>query len=170
MKCAVLCNGPSRTSFVSRDGYDFVIGCNIPWTEVDATVVLDEGVVDLWAKKPDIIKCPTYFSEQAWRYTDRIKKRDFFKQYLAHIIKPKYPYHSSGHNAAEVTIKWNQATHIDIYGCDSYFSNIAGRSYTRQYISKGGVTDGNRKYLEGWRKRWREIIDRNPNVTIEFIK
>lgn len=169
MKCAVLCNGPSRVSYQSRDPYDFVIGCNIPWTDVDATVVLDEQVVDLWAKKPELISCPTYFSVHAWRRTDAVRKRDFFRQFFLDMIHPKYPYHSSGHNATEIAIK-RGATEIDIYGCDSYFSDIAGQSYTRQHIKQGGVVDGDRKYINGWRQRWKEIQDNNANVTLNFIK
>ena len=39
MKGAVVANGPSRTRFNSSDGYNYTIGCNIPWTKVDSTVI-----------------------------------------------------------------------------------------------------------------------------------
>ena len=167
MRGAVLCNGPSRVSYVP-DCHDFVIGCNIPLTKVDATVVLDENVIKLWSKNPDLITVPTYFSVKAWMYTDEIKKRDMFRPYLVKTINPKYPYHSSGHNAAEVAIK-NGCTSLDIYGCDSWFSTI-GTSYTRNHIIQGGIANGDMKAINGWRKRWQEIIDSNPNVKINFIQ
>ena len=168
MKCAVLCNGPSKNLFTSREGYDYVIGCNIPWyPEVDATVVLDEQVVRLWAKHPDLITVPTYFSMKAWAETDAIKKRDMFRPYLISIITPKYPHHSSGHNAVEQAIAKGY-TEIDIFGCDSWFSKVA-ISYTRTHIKNGGIADGDMKAIEGWRNRWREIMEKHPEVTLNFI-
>jgi len=167
MKCAVLCNGPSRILYEPSTEYGFVIGCNIPWTKVDATVVLDEEVVREWAKNPDLITVPTYFSVKAWAETDGIKKRDFFRPFLIKTITPKYPYHSSGHNAVEQVIDKGY-TDIDIFGCDSWFSSV-GRSYTRTHIKQGGIVDGDMRHIEGWRNRWKEIMDKYPEVTLNFI-
>ena len=167
MRCAVLCNGPSRSLYVPSTEYGFVMGCNIPWTTVDATIVLDEEVVRLWAKKPDLITVPTYFSVKAWQETDAIKKRDFFRPFLVKTITPKYPYHSSGHNAVEQVIAKGY-TNIDIFGCDSWFSKV-GRSYTRTHIKEGGIVDGDMRHIEGWRTRWKEIMDKHSEVTLNFI-
>lgn len=167
MRCAVLCNGPSRNLYVPSTEYGFIMGCNIPWTAVDATIVLDEQVVRLWAKKPDLITVPTYFSVKAWQETDAIKKRDFFRQFFIKTINPKYPYHSSGHNAVEQVIAKGY-TNIDIFGCDSWFSKV-GRSYTRTHIKEGGIVDGDMRHIEGWRTRWKEIMDKHPEVTLNFI-
>jgi hypothetical protein len=167
MKCAVLCNGPSRVLYEPSTEYGFIIGCNIPWTKVDATVVLDEQVVRAWAKNPDLITVPVYFSVKAWAETDGIKKRDFFRPFLIKTITPKYPYHSSGHNAVEQVIAKGY-TNIDIFGCDSWFSTV-GRSYTRTHIKDGGIVDGDMRHIEGWRNRWKEIMDKHPEVTLNFI-
>ena len=167
MKCAVLCNGPSRILYEPSAEYGFVIGCNIPWTVVDATVVLDEQVVRLWAKNPDLITVPVFFSVKAWAETDAVKKRDFFIPYLIKMINPKYPYHSSGHTAVEQVIDKGY-TDIDIFGCDSWFSKV-GRSYTRTHIKDGGVVDGDMRNIEGWRNRWKEIMDKHPEVNLNFI-
>jgi hypothetical protein len=167
MKAAVLCNGPSRNLYESSTEYDFVIGCNIPWTKVDATIVLDEQVVRLWAKNPELITVPTYFSVKAWQETDAIKKRDFFRPFLIKIINPRYPYHSSGHNAVEQVIDKGYK-HIDIFGCDSWFSEV-GLSYTRTHIKDGGIADGDMKHIERWRDRWKEIMEKHPEVTLNFI-
>ena len=168
MKAAVLCNGPSRVDYKPSSEYTYVIGCNIPWTDVDCTVILDEEVIRLWANNPALITVPAYFSEKAWRETDGIKKRDFFRTFLIEIIKPKYPYHSSGHNAAEIAIK-KGFKEIDIYGCDSWFSSI-GISYTRTHIKQGGIANGDMRHIEGWRSRWKEIMDKHPEVTLNFIR
>ena len=167
MRGAVLCNGPSRIAY-KPGGYDFVIGCNVPWTEVDATVILDENVVKIWAENPDLIKVPAYFSVKAWMYTDEIKKRAMFEPYLIELITPKYPYHSSGHNAAEAAIR-KGCTDLHIYGCDSWFTEIAD-SYTRNYVKKGGIVNGDMRAIKGWRDRWQEIMDKYPEVKINFIR
>lgn len=167
MKAAVLCNGPSRELFKSREGYDFIIGCNIPWINVDATVVLDKEVVNKWANNLELIQCPTYFSVDAWRQTDSIKKRDLFRPYLKELISPKYPYHTSGHNACEIAIKLGY-TEIDIYGCDSYFSDTT-TTYTRTLITKPHPSDGSMKHIIGWRNRWNEIVQNHPNIHLNFI-
>lgn len=167
MKCAVLCNGPSRILYEQSAEYGFLIGCNIPWTKVDATVVLDEQVVRLWAKNPDLITVPTFFSVKAWQETDAVKKRDFFRQFLIKIVNIKLPYHSSGHIAVEQAID-KDYTDIDIFGCDSWFSEI-GKSYTRTHIKDGGIVDGDTRSIEGWRNRWKEIMDKHPEVKLNFI-
>ena len=166
MKTAVLCNGPSRNLFNSSDGYHYIIGCNVPWTKVDATVVLDENVIDRWAKEPELITVPTYFSRKAWMHTDSIKKRSFFEKYFIDIVDILPEYDTSGHNAVKCAIK-RGAVEIDIYGCDSWFEQTIV-SYTHKYF-KNLNPDDSKKHVIGWRKRWQEIIDGNPTVKINFI-
>lgn len=166
MKCAVLCNGPSRVAFQSREGYDFVIGCNIPWTEVDATVVFDRDIVNYLAKHPDHINYKIYFSRHAWMHTDTIRKRPLFKDAFAGIIDPKYPFYSSGHGATETAIQ-RGATSIDIYGCDSWFEyNLT--SHTHQ-ISDTSYPN-KEKCIDEWRIKWNNIMNSNRHVKIEFIR
>jgi hypothetical protein len=169
MRVAVLCNGPSRISYQDRNLYDFVIGCNIPWTNVDATVVVDEEVVQLWHNNPSLIQSPIYFSEKAWVHATTIGHRDSSQAYFAGILKVEQKFHSSGHNAVEVAIA-KGATSIDIYGCDSWFANTA-ESYTRKFIQVG-PNEEIRKMgkVNGWRERWKKIIAKHPNVEITFIK
>lgn len=165
MKVAVLCNGPSREVFRDSLEYEFVIGCNIPWTVVDATVILDPEVIHYLAKHPQLINIPAYFSRKAWMITDEIKKRKFFEPYLIELIDPKYPYHSAGHVAVEAMIR-KGATEIDIFGCDSWFESTI-ESYTHQYVD---TSDETKRCIEAWRTKWKTIIENNPNVTINFIK
>lgn len=53
MKIAVLGNGASRNFFADPSRYDYLIGCNIPWTEVDANVIIDEEMVNFFGIKQE---------------------------------------------------------------------------------------------------------------------
>jgi hypothetical protein len=167
MKCAVLCNGPSRVDFQSREGYTYVIGCNIPWFDgVDATVVLDEAIIEKWIKDPDLIKVPAYFSRKAWAWTDVGNRRDFFRLYLIELIDILPDFDSSGHNAVKCMIR-KGFKEIDIYGCDSWFEQTIV-SYTHSYIKNLNPPD-DPKRVKGWRGRWNEIMEANPDVKLNFI-
>lgn len=163
MKTAVLGNGPSRTLFKDPQRYDYIIGCNIPWTSVHSTVVLDAEVVRYWIqhKLPTV---PIYFSESAWRET-RVKDRNYFIDAFLELVKPYVDYDSSAHVACRKVIQLG-ATEIDIYGCDSWFTTNTD-SYTRSFFEDS--TDKS-KHVYGWRNRWQDIIDSNPNVKINFIR
>ena len=163
MKAAVLCNGPSRTLYTADGGYDYIIGCNIPWTQVDSTVVLDIGVVQQWYKKK-IPQVPTWFSEHAWRET-KFTDRQYFEKYLLGLVRPLPEYDSSGHVALSQVLKLGYKT-IDIYGCDSWFTTNTD-SYTHQY-SDSRPNDMS-KHIDGWRKRWCDVMSNHPDVTVNFI-
>lgn len=163
MKCAVLCNGPSRSLFTSADGYDYLIGCNIPWRQVDSTVVLDIGVVAKWHKHK-LPNVPTWFSAHAWRET-RFKDREFFKNSFLGLVKPLPEYDSSGHVACSKVIELGYKE-IDIFGCDSWFTNNTD-SVTHKYCDTRPSNTDN--HVEGWRKRWNSIMTNNPDVKINFI-
>jgi hypothetical protein len=163
MKAAVLCNGPSRILFTEPDRYSYLIGCNIPWRQVNSTVVLDIGVVAKWYKHqfPNV---PTWFSEHAWRET-KFKDRNFFMNSFLGLVKPLPEYDSSGHVACSKVIELGYKQ-IDIFGCDSWFTDTTD-SYTHQYVD--GRPSDRSKHIVGWRKRWNSIIESNPDVVINFI-
>lgn len=164
MKAAVLCNGPSRVAFQSRLGYDYVIGCNIPWSEeVNSTVVLDIGVVQQWYKR-NFRNVPTWFSRHAWRETN-FTRRAFFRDSFLGLVDPLPEYDSSGHVACSKVIELGYKE-IDIYGCDSWFIDNTD-SYTHQYVD--GRPNDRSKHIIGWRKRWEDIINGHPDVKITFI-
>lgn len=168
MRVAVLCNGPSRVAFNSDLVYNYTIGCNIPWTKVDATIVLDEQVVREWSKNPELITCPAVFSRKAWMETACAKPRgrEFFNDYLIELVDVDPEYDSSGHHAVKYALR-KGATHIDIYGCDSWWEQTIV-SYTHKYF-KNLNADNSKRHVEGWRKRWMGIIENNPDVSINFI-
>jgi hypothetical protein len=162
MKSAVLCNGPSRILFKNPEQYDYIIGCNIPWTTVHSTVVLDVDVIKYWIKnKLPII--PLWFSESAWRETENKDRQLFVNSFLG-IVKPLSEYYSSGHAACAKVIELG-ATQIDIYGCDSWFNKTL-ESSTHEYVNTSGDTS---KHIDGWRNKWNLIIENNPDVKINFI-
>ena len=135
MKAALLGNGPSRKFYDPSKEYAYRIGCNIPWADVDATVITDDNVVVLWKKNNDLIKCPVFFSQKAWMFTDEIKFRPFINEnnYYAGMIDRK-PYESSGNSACRKLVELGYKE-IDIYGCDAYFTKAHGhntKSYTRE--------------------------------------
>jgi hypothetical protein len=163
MRAAVLCNGPSRSLFNSADSYTYLIGCNIPWRQVDSTVVLDIGVVDKWLKYK-VPQVPTWFSEHAWRET-KFKDRNYFKDSFLGLVKPLPEFDSSGHVACSKVIELGY-TEIDIYGCDSWFTDVTD-SYTHQYTDTRPKDRS--KHIIGWRQRWETIINGHPEVKITFI-
>lgn len=165
MKCAVLGNGPSRSAYVSRDGYDLVIGCNIPWTEVDSTVVIDTQVVLKWSKNPDLIRCPVNFIRATWMYTDGVKFRKHIldnNQFLS--LEPTYKDYSSGHYAAARALGLGYK-YLDLYGIDSWFDNVL-ESYTRKFIEG----DPPVTKIQIWRQHWKDLAAKYPDATLNFIK
>ena len=166
MKVAVLCNGPSRTVYKGRGDYEFVMGCNIPWsTDVDATVVIDKNVVSKWFKEQHLINVPTYFSRRAWSECIN-RERRFFREYSKGLIDVGQEYDSSGHCAVRVVLSLG-ATNIDIYGCDSMFKETTV-SYTNTFIPKSEFKNV-KKQTDGWKNTWNNIISKHPDVRFNFI-
>jgi len=164
MKCAVLGNGPSLNLYYSSEvKYDKIIGCNIPWTVVDFTVIMDEEIVDLWAKNYNLILVPAYFSIKAWGRTDRSNLRQFLldNNLFLGLIKDR-DLISTGHMAAKKVIELG-ANELDLYGFDSYHNETID-SITWDYI-KNNPTN-NSKY---WIKAWNNIMKNNPNIVFNFI-
>jgi hypothetical protein len=157
MKVAVLCNGPSRSLFTSPTGYNYIIGCNIPWRQVDSTVILDDDVLEKWETP-----CAFYASVTAWR---ECRNRDKFKDHLIEIFEPLKDVPTSGHEATRRVISMG-AKEIDIYGCDSWFTNNT-ESYTHKWVD-GRAIDMN-KQISVWRARWYELMAKHPDVKINFI-
>jgi hypothetical protein len=167
---AVLGNGPSRKFYDPSKAYAYRLGCNIPWTDVDATLISDDNIVVLWHKNHDLIKVPTYFSRKTWMFTDELKTfRPFIKQFkLFAGVFDRQPNESSGNAAAKKLIELGYKE-LDIYGCDAYFTATHGyniKSYTREFIP--GIDMINNSYK--WKLFWDELIKKHPEVKFNFIK
>lgn len=163
---AILCNGPSRVSYDPNKHYDYRIGCNIPWTDVDATVLLDPEVIKFWDRNHHAVQCKAYISEVCWKVGLKLKSKDLFKERIIRQVRAKPPFHSSGHLAVEQAIAEGYKL-IDIYGCDSWFE-FDSSSYTHTVISRN--IHSNKKVILGWRQRWIDMMKNNPDVTFNFIR
>ena len=168
MIAAVLCNGPSKKLYDESKEYDFRIGCNIPWTRVDATVILDEEITRYWSKHRDVITCPVYFSEDAWRFASEIQFRPWLveHEYLLGLVK-RGRFRSSGNIACECVIELGYKQ-IDIYGADAYYTQKPGynnESFTRKFLPPPDVNNSHR-----WKKVWDDMIKKHPDVKFNFIK
>lgn len=173
MIAALLCNGPSRVAFKDRTGYNYVMGCNIPWTDVDATTMIDVSVARHYAMKEnktykvflnDICwNCLKGFKESDMKLTDYLASNNL----LGGIVDEPKQFYSSGHVAALELIKLG-ATKIDVYGCDSYFEDVID-SFTWQYVPSTASDKHKAKQLIEWRSNWASIKGQF-NVELNFIK
>lgn len=157
MKIAVLGNGDSRSLFTAADRYDYLIGCNIPWRQVDATVVMDVNVLEKFLSPVRF-----YCSRNAWR---QLHKNERYIGQLIELFDSIPEYDSAGHAAARIAIKLG-ATEIDIYGCDSWFTNNT-ESYTHQFVDSRSIDMS--KNVSVWRARWYEMFAKHPQIKFNFI-
>ena len=166
---AVLGNGPSRKFYDPSKAYDFRMGCNIPWTDVDATIILDQNIIELWAKDKTLIKVPAYFSSKAWTAADEFRLRaHLYSNDLFLGLIGKDPDESSGNVAAKKLVEEGYAE-IDIYGCDAYWteqSRYNTESYTREFITDPDMANNSSK----WKSLWDNFIANHPEVKFNFIK
>jgi hypothetical protein len=169
MIAAILGNGPSRVSyFQNKIKYDTIVGCNIPWTDVDYTIILDEEVVARWKAEPNMIKVPAYFSVHSWEYIDRpLRAIEFFEPFKLGIVKPGKEFDTSGHVACSLLISKGYKE-IDVYGADVMFSDtLESRSHD---FFKNHPDPNSSAHIRGWRNRWQRIVEGNPDVIINFRK
>lgn len=159
MKTALLCNGPSRVVYQPNLEYNYIIGCNIPWTKVNSTVIMDVGVLEK-LKEPYML----FISRKAWiECSNKIKERLIGN--ISGLFDPLPDYDSAGHAACRKLLELG-ATEIDIYGCDSWFTNNT-ESYTHQFVDDRS-TDMI-KHVTVWRSRWYDLMSKNPTVVFNFI-
>ena len=167
MKASLLCNGPSREDFLPhKREYDYIMGCNAPWYDsCDATIIVDEIMMDRWFDNKDLINCNSYFSRKAYMYGSVNKFRHFFDDKLIEIVDVAPEWDSSGHVGCKILINqgWKE---IDIWGCDSWFDQTIV-SYTHT-ITPNLNPDDSKKHVDNWRKHWVTIMSENPDVTINF--
>lgn len=170
MKAAVLCNGPSRISYTGRGDYNYVIGCNIPWTLCDSAVVLDGLVIDTWYKNKQLITVPVHYGTEAWKRACFLDEQ-YFSIYYKEVLNIDPTYHSSGHIAVEAMIRYGYKQ-IDVYGCDSWFNGDASSTTHSIVIRPEGPNYPLRikDRVTGWKIRWKQLFADNPDVAINFIR
>jgi hypothetical protein len=169
MKAAVVCNGPSRFAFNEKLEYNYTIGCNIPWTKVDATVILDGNVVERWSRDLSLISCPAFFTARAWRSTDEYKIREYIlnNNLFIDLMPDVREFFSAGHVAAQIMCE-NDFTELDIYGVDSLFKDTV-ESFTNTLVHDHNP-DSERQRIVHWRLNWDRLQNDYPEVTFNFIR
>ena len=169
MRGAVVANGQSRTRFNSSNGYNYTIGCNIPWTKVDATVILDGNVIERWSRDLNLISCPAFFTARAWRSTDEYKIRDYIlnNNLFIDLMPDVREFFSAGHVAAQIMCE-NDFTELDIYGVASMFEDTV-ESFTNTLINDYNP-DSEVQRIVNWRLNWDKLQNDYPEVTFNFIR
>jgi len=167
MKCAVLCNGPSRSTYNPQTEYAYRIGCNIPWTKVDCTVILDPQMVKVLVNNTSLIDCNIYFSQAAWDYVKEVGAISLFKS--LGIIEKTRKGLSSGNLACLKAVELGY-TEIDIYGADAMTtndirSNNVSKSYTRNFLDSDSMN-----MSPDWRHNFNRMIESHPEVNFNFVK
>ena len=163
MVAALLCNGPSRILYNPNNNYDYVIGCNIPWVMVDATVIMDIEVVHKIVSD-NLPTVNTFFGRDVWRELHH-KTRSLYDDKFLGIVDTKDINDNSGHLACRKLIELGY-TKIDVYGCDS-MTNDNTDSYTHRYVDTRFAAAS--VLASNWRRVWNTIITNN-SVEINFIK
>lgn len=168
-KVAVLCNGPSRSAYDPNKEYVYRIGCNIPWTKVDCTVILDPQMVKILIDDMSLIDCKIYFSQGAWDYIKEVKAEHLFEDLKLGIIYKDKKGLSSGNLACLKMVELGY-TDIDIYGADAMTtgdirSNSVKKSYTRKFLDSDSIN-----MSPNWRTNFNKMIADHPNVKFNFIK
>ena len=175
MYAALLCNGPSRVAYSATSQYDYVMGCNVPWAKVDSTVLIDKAMAEFWWKNrkaydtdPLTATVPIYMSTRCWMVAKHKTNPDYWKKKLLGLVDAGTKEDSSGHVAARQLISLGYKE-IDIYGCDAWFKDDTV-SYTHEVLIKKRDADRLISNAIGWRKTWNEMMQFNPDVSLNFIE
>jgi hypothetical protein len=167
-KVAVLCNGPSRSAYDPDKEYAYRIGCNIPWTKVDCTVIIDPKMLDIIARDPSLIDCKIYFGKDSWDYAEKTSKK-MFEDLSLGVVSYTERGRSSGNIACLKAIELGYKD-IDIYGADAFTcnditTNTHDKSYTRNFKEQDGMN-----MSADWRIDFIRMIEKNLDVSFNFIK
>lgn len=165
MKAAILGNGPSKAAY-SNIGYDLILGCNIPWTQVDFTVITDDLIVWKILRNPSLIDSasgiylPSHVHRRLVKSKDAAAKSLLNKDVRSFLRTGST---STGHSAAQIAIH-SGASSLWIFGCDSYFSNTVETCTPSTSVSSPDA------YVQRWRKLWQEYVNLHPNVSFNFVR
>ena len=168
MKCAILGNGPSRIAYSPDEYYDFRIGCNIPYSRVDNTVIMDPDVVTVWSNNINLVTCPVWMTRSSYKHSNNLKfNGSRFRSYIEGNnlflgLEHQGLHDSSGHVAARVAIRLGYKQ-LDLYGIDSWFEDNMD-SYTRKHV----VDNPPMSKISLWRGIWNEMMSIHPDVVFNF--
>jgi hypothetical protein len=175
MIVAILGNGPSKEDwFMEKDlhPFGFVMGCNFPWTKVDATTIIDGKAAEGWVKyvveKKEVKPVKLYLSPAANSRFVHLGEKQFLHQWKKGEVEVRRR-ESSAHCAAKVAIEQLGATQVRVYGADTFFT-MENASSTWKYVN-GGL-DGAKKaqQITDWRSNWHRLKEENPHVQITMVR
>lgn len=168
MKVAVLGNGKSRFLFTNPKEYDYIIGCNIPWTDVNSTVIIDEKVVEFLydTRQKHNYSYNTIFSRKSWNKVLELEAESYFSPLLNSIVEMAEGIDSSAHIALKHVLSFDDVEIVHLYGCDSKWNNDIS-SRTHYYVDNKPPNQSATVSL--WNNRWEEIIQNNKHVEILFL-
>lgn len=161
MKTAILGNGPSRILYDPNNDFDFVVGCNIPWTKVDATVICDIEIVEILRTDFTLIQVPVIISTIVYEKMKEFRIEGNFT--ILDVFKPK-DWHNSAHYAADYLMK-KEVKEIQVYGCDSIFEDDIS-SITDKTVKKDMDFE---RFVRNWRKVWKDKINNDMNFIVHKI-
>mgnify|MGYP007071562467 CR=1 FL=1 len=181
-ECNLLCSGPSRKSYIPNDLP--TMGCNIPWTKVDWTIIFDSIVLEKIIDNPDFVSIDTKLIVSSHAIGE-IKEKGKLKD-LNHNIISIYRYNpittrlmkkSTGHYAAEwlIFMGYNK---INIYGCNNWFGDLyCTENYMHDSSNPLNIENENiprgEKYMinrgKHWKKYWEKLIAHHSHVHFNFI-
>ena len=172
MRAHVLGNGESWVHFKKVAESDFVVGCNKPNTDVDATVIVDLRFFYklLDRIEPLVISCPIITNEKCKKQF-QAKNRNTDKIILKEVYSPpiKFKAISSAHIATLWLIE-NDYDEIHIWGCDSLKTNSM-ESTTDIIVDGYYKNEDNQTVLEvinNWKENWDMIVKEYPNSSLIF--
>jgi hypothetical protein len=175
MIVAVLGNGPSKEDWLMEKSlypFNFIMGCNFPWTHVDATTIIDgkaaEGWVEYVIDKKEVNPVKFYLSPSANSRFVHLGVRQFLHQWKAGDVEVRRR-ESSAHCATKVAIEQLGATEVRVYGVDTFFT-MNNESSTWKYVN-GGLSGAKKsQQITDWRTNWHRIKEENPDVKITMVR
>jgi hypothetical protein len=177
MRCNVLCNGPSRISYKENNLPS--IGCNIPWSSVNYTVIFGNDVIDIVDEDMNLIPQSTKLivSNITLEYLKQKNLLIKFKNKIYSVYNYDLNHRYSVGHVAVLTMISMGFKNIDVYGCDNYFDDLL---CTDSYTRKWKITTKNLKKFHNeaelinrgkkWKEEWSYILKKYNKINIKFIK
>lgn len=177
MRAHVIGNGKSYIYFKKIEESDYVLGCNKPLLDVDATIIQDQRFFRSLTDKfdPIVIDVPMIINNKCVKWLDsKLGKLAKDKLNIKEVYEYDTRYYpcSSAHVACLYLID-NGYSEIHIWGCDS-LENYTMISMTDQFVDPAYTaykdTDMSHvnQVVNGWRNKWKMIMENNQTVDIVF--
>jgi len=167
-------NGPSYKEFNKINDNDFVLGCNKPFVQTDASFICDHKFLYKIREKVVDVTCPVIVPPKLskWIKTHPKAKNSPAEhlQVLDEFVigSQKLPSHSSGHYGALWLARAGFKT-IYIWGCDSLVKPSISSETDKFIVNKQKERPQHgEKFANKWRANWKQVVDWYPDVNFIF--